>query len=197
MRFSKHPRSPASQPRSAGRSPTTNPDGELAEILDQVESLSDDEIAALLARTSEPPPPAPPERLLTDDLMREVNDARATEGSVPKAAIQRFYDAVNGQLDAGVAREYSFFLNYGYAADGQSERAVHQLPSKALNRNGIQLVLEVIGDCELEGRRVLDVGCGRGGTIAVLQRFFSPGETVGLDLSPVAIEFCRRTHIYP
>jgi acyl transferase domain-containing protein/SAM-dependent methyltransferase len=175
---------------------TTNPDGELAEILDQVENLSDDEIAALLAEDSGPPPPTPPERLLTDNLMSEVNDTWATEGSV-KAAIQRFYDAVNGQLDAGVAREYSFFLNYGYTADGRSERSVHQLPIKALNRNGIQLVLEVVGDCELEGRRILDVGCGRGGTIAVLQRFFSPGETVGLDLSPVAIEFCRRTHIYP
>ena len=89
------------------------------------------------------------------------------------------------------------FLNYGYAVDGRSERAVHQLPSKALNRNGIQLVLEVIGDCELAGRRVLDVGCGRGGTIAVLHRFFSPGEMVGVDLSPVAIEFCRRVHKYP
>ena len=172
------------------------PDEALAEILDQVESLSDDEIAVLLAETSQPPPPAPPERLLTHDLVREVKIGRATEGS-SKAAIQRFYDAVNGQLDAGVAREYSFFLNYGYVADGKSERAAHLLPSKALNRNGIQLVLEVIGDCELEGRRVLDVGCGRGGTIAVLQRYFSPGESVGLDLSPVAVEFCRRTHTYP
>jgi phthiocerol/phenolphthiocerol synthesis type-I polyketide synthase E len=173
-----------------------SPSGELAEILDQVEGLSDDEIAALLTESSEPPPAPPPERLLTDDLMRQLKSGRATEGSA-KAAIQRFYDAVNGQLDAGVAREYSFFLNYGYVADGRSDRAVHQLPSKALNRNSIQLVLEVIGDCELEGRRVLDVGCGRGGTIAVLQRYFSPGETVGLDLSPAAIEFCRRTHTCP
>jgi SAM-dependent methyltransferase len=128
--------------------------------------------------------------------MRDVNGARATEGSA-KPAIQRFYDAVSSQLNTGDAREYSFFLNYGYVADGRNEHAVHQLPSKALNRNGIQLVLEVIGNCELDGRRVLDVGCGRGGTIEVLHRFFSPGETVGLDLSPVAIDFCRRTHRYP
>ena len=174
----------------------TIPNGELAEILDQVESLSDDEIAALLAESPEQPPSAPRERLLTHDLMRDVNGARATEGSA-KPAIQRFYDAVSSQLNTGDAREYSFFLNYGYVADGRNEHAVHQLPSKALNRNGIQLVLEVIGNCELDGRRVLDVGCGRGGTIEVLHRFFSPGETVGLDLSPVAIDFCRRTHRYP
>jgi SAM-dependent methyltransferase len=133
--------------------------------------------------------PAPPERLLTGDLVRELGD-----GAPVQAAVRRFYDAVNGQLDAGVARDYAHFLNYGYAADGRSERAVHTLPRDALNRNCVQLVLELVGDCELVGRRVLDVGCGRGGAIAVLHRFFAPRELVGLDLSPAAIAFCRRAH---
>ena len=132
-----------------------------------------------------------PERLLTDDLMHELGD-----GVPAKAVIRRFYDTVNGQLDAGVAREYAHFLNYGYAADGRSECAVHTLPRNALNRNCVQLVLELVGECELAGLRVLDVGCGRGGTIAVLQRFCAPRELVGLDLSPAAIAFCRRAHTF-
>jgi len=168
----------------------------LAEILDQVESLSDEEIAALLVKTSEPPPPQSAERLLTGEIVHELNRGRATDGSA-KVAIQRFYDAVNGQLDAGIVGEHAFFLNYGYVADGRSERAVHRLSGRELNRNGAQLVLEVAGDCQLAGQRLLDVGCGRGGTIAVLHRFFSPSEIVGVDLSPVAIEFCRRTHDFP
>lgn len=171
------------------------PSGDLAEILDQVERLSDEDVAALLVETPEPPPPSP-ERLLMGDAISAIHRSRATDGFAVKEAIQRFYDAVNAQLDTGIAGEYALFLNYGYVADGRSERSIHQLPSRVLNRNGIQLVLEVVGDCELAGRRVLDVGCGRGGAIAVLHRFFSPGKIVGLDLSPGAIDFCRRVHNY-
>jgi ubiquinone/menaquinone biosynthesis C-methylase UbiE len=52
-------------------------------------------------------------------------------------------------------------------------------------------VLEVIGDCDLSGRRVLDVGCGRGGTVSVITQYFEPGSVCGLDLAPAAIQFCR------
>ena len=173
------------------------PSEALAEILDQVEHLSDKEIADLLVETSGPPSPASTEHLLTGDIIHAIDCSRATDGSSAKAAIQRFYDTVNGQLDAGPAGQYAFFLNYGYAADGRSERAKHQLPERTLNRNSIQLILEVVGDCELSDKRVLDVGCGRGGTITVMHRFFAPEVIVGLDLSPGAIEFCRRAHAYP
>ncbi|MBV9998816.1 MAG: SDR family NAD(P)-dependent oxidoreductase [Verrucomicrobia bacterium] len=178
------------------------PSEDLAEILDQVEHLSDEEVAALLAEAPEPPRPTPssppsPERFLTNDVVHAINRSRATDGLAAKTAIQCFYDSINGQLNAGVASEHALFLNYGYVPDGRGERSVHQLPGRVLNRNRIQLVLEVVGDCELAGRRVLDVGCGRGGAVAVLHQFFSPAKIVGLDLSPGAIEFCRRVHHYP
>jgi phthiocerol/phenolphthiocerol synthesis type-I polyketide synthase E len=41
--------------------------------------------------------------------------------------------------------------------------------------------------------RVLDVGCGRGGTVALLAETFGAVAT-GVDLSPEAIAFCRTTH---
>ena len=40
---------------------------------------------------------------------------------------------------------------------------------------------------------MLDVGCGRGGTTALLAEQFGADAT-GLDLSPEAISFCRKTH---
>ena len=55
----------------------------------------------------------------------------------------------------------------------------------------MRLVLEVIGGCDLSGRRVLDVGCGRGGTVSVITQFFEPASVCGLDLAPAAIQFCR------
>jgi SAM-dependent methyltransferase len=137
-----------------------------------------------------------PADLLTDDLVDGFRTAEleSEPGAAKKAAVRRFYQAVNGQLDASVAHEHALFLNYGYVADGRNERAVIQLPRYAMNRNCVQLVLEVVGDCALKDCAVLDVGCGRGGTISVLDRFFEPRALVGVDLSPAAIEFCRRTH---
>jgi phthiocerol/phenolphthiocerol synthesis type-I polyketide synthase E len=46
---------------------------------------------------------------------------------------------------------------------------------------------------ELEGRAVLDVGCGRGGTVALLAERFG-AQASGVDLAPEAVAFCRRTH---
>lgn len=166
----------------------------MSDLAHRIARLSPAQRRLLERLTTATAAPAPaPAQLLTDDLVADLRD-----GVVPaKAAVQRFYDAVNGQLDAGVAGEYAHFLNYGYAADGRSDRAVHTLPRNALNRNCVQLVLELVGDCELGGLRVLDVGCGRGGTVAVLHRFFAPRELVGLDLSPAAIAFCRGAHLLP
>ncbi len=44
------------------------------------------------------------------------------------------------------------------------------------------------------GRRlaILDAGCGTGGNLAWLARF---GEVYGVDLSPLAVEFCARRHL--
>jgi ubiquinone/menaquinone biosynthesis C-methylase UbiE len=46
------------------------------------------------------------------------------------------------------------------------------------------------------GRRVLDVGCGRGGTVYVIHKFFAAKHITGIDLSSTAISFCKNTHRY-
>jgi ubiquinone/menaquinone biosynthesis C-methylase UbiE len=57
-------------------------------------------------------------------------------------------------------------------------------------------VLELVGDCDLKDRRILDVGCGRGGTVFVIKEFFKPASVQGLDLSRNAIASCRANHHY-
>lgn len=111
-----------------------------------------------------------------------------------KAGYRRFYNSVSAQLDGDLYGDFSFFLNYGFASDGSPEFAAVPLPDHYINRNSVKLVLELIGDCPIAGRRVLDVGCGRGGTAHVLKTFFKPAQVTGLDLSPNAIAFCRRSH---
>lgn len=113
-----------------------------------------------------------------------------------KANYKRFYDAVNTQLDASVFGPFSFFLNYGYLPNLSSQYSRIELPDHFVNKNSVRLVLELIGDCDLKDRRILDVGCGRGGTVFVIKQFFEPRSVQGLDLSPNAIASCRANHCY-
>ena len=122
--------------------------------------------------------------------------AGASEREVKEGYIA-FYNGVTDQLDASPFGAFSFFLNYGYVRGAEKQYAAVELPDHYLNRNSVRLVLETIGDCDVRGLSVLDVGCGRGGTVFVLKEFFEPAQVRGIDLSPHAIEFCRKTHRYP
>jgi phthiocerol/phenolphthiocerol synthesis type-I polyketide synthase E len=122
-------------------------------------------------------------------------DARPpSEPSAVKADYKQFYDAVSSQLNASGFGQFSYFLNYGYVSDGGTDHSVVGLPARFFNKNSVRLVLELIGDCPIDGSEVLDVGCGRGGTIYALKKFFEPATLTGLDLSTTAIEFDRRAH---
>jgi ubiquinone/menaquinone biosynthesis C-methylase UbiE len=114
-----------------------------------------------------------------------------------KAEYRRFYDAVSRQLDSTIFGQFSFFLNYGYCPNHHPQHAPVDVPEHYINKNSVRLVLELIGDCPISGSRVLDVGCGRGGTIHVIKTMFDARTVTGLDLSPQAITFCRQAHADP
>jgi phthiocerol/phenolphthiocerol synthesis type-I polyketide synthase E len=110
-----------------------------------------------------------------------------------KAGYREFYNDVTRRLEQSGMGAASFFLNYGYVSFGNGDEARIDVPERIFNRNSVRLAFELIGDAELNGRRVLDVGCGRGGTVALLAETFG-AKASGVDLSPDAIAFCRRTH---
>jgi SAM-dependent methyltransferase len=109
-----------------------------------------------------------------------------------KQRIQAFYDQINDSLSESIYADDALFFNFGYLPDERPRSARIELPLHWPNRNRIDLVLELIGDCDLDDCDILDVGCGRGGTILTVERFFNPGEVWGLDLSTSAVLFCRR-----
>jgi ubiquinone/menaquinone biosynthesis C-methylase UbiE/acyl carrier protein len=130
----------------------------------------------------------------------EVPAASALEGDAPttaaKASYREFYNDVTRRLEQTGVGDASFFLNYGYISLGNGDEARFEVPDGTFNPSSVRLAFELIGGNDLRGRRVLDVGCGRGGTVALLADRFE-AQATGVDLSPEAIAFCRRAHRLP
>lgn len=110
-----------------------------------------------------------------------------------KTSYREFYNDVTRRLEQSGVGAASFFLNYGYVSLGEGDEAQFEVPAEVFNANSVRLAFELIGGTALKDRGVLDVGCGRGGTIALLVEKFGAVAT-GVDLSPEAIAFCRSTH---
>ncbi|WP_406276817.1 class I SAM-dependent methyltransferase [Nocardia sp. NBC_00881] len=107
-----------------------------------------------------------------------------------KMSLRRMYDDISRRLAASGVGDAATFLNYGYVSVGDGDESKVDVPAHSLNGNSIRLVLELIGTTELDGRTILDVGCGRGGTVGLIAKMFDV-EIVGIDLSPEAVMFCR------
>ena len=72
--------------------------------------------------------------------------------------------------------------------------AVPLAESDEPNRFHIQLYHRVAAQADLEGKRILEVGCGHGGGASYLMRTVRPVSYTGLDLNRAGIAFCRKTH---
>ena len=132
----------------------------------------------------------------TNTALPDAQSFQLDSAGEVKASYRRFYNAVNAQLDTSVFGPFSFFLNYGYVPDFGPQYSRVELPDHFVNKNSVRLVLELLGDCDLKDLRILDVGCGRGGTVFVIKQFFEPRSVRGIDLSPNAIASCRANHLY-
>ncbi len=103
-----------------------------------------------------------------------VPTAMALEGEAPgaaaKASYREFYNDVTRRLERSGVGDASFFLNYGYISLGEGDEARFEVPDLVFNPSSVRLAFELIGGTALQGRRVLDVGCGRGGTVALIGR---------------------------
>ncbi|HTO43046.1 MAG TPA: class I SAM-dependent methyltransferase [Burkholderiales bacterium] len=88
------------------------------------------------------------------------------------------------------------FMNYGH-------RPTHGAAPLALaaedeaDRSCIQLYQTVAGAMDLTGQEILEVGSGRGGGASFVARYLRPSRVVGVDLSPLAVAFCRARHRMP
>lgn len=89
------------------------------------------------------------------------------------------------------------FMNYGYAPLEDGANGVELLPADESERYSIQLYDHGARQTEIEGKEVLEVGCGRGGGASYITRYMRPKHYTGVDLSTSGINFCNSYYRIP
>lgn len=84
------------------------------------------------------------------------------------------------------------FLNYGYL---QPDETFDWLDDADLEQKcSTNLIHFLLAGTDLRGKKILEIGSGRGGNCSYLKRYAQAGQVVGLDFCPAHIEFCTRAH---
>ena len=83
------------------------------------------------------------------------------------------------------------FMNYGYSKDNHK---IELKETDEKNRYSIQLYHLVATGVDIEGKDILDVGCGRGGGLSYIYRYLSPNFVTGVDLNKKAINCCNKKY---
>lgn len=82
------------------------------------------------------------------------------------------------------------FMNYGYESlNGDAKPELKK--EDEINRYCIQLYDHVVNKADLKGKKVLEVGSGRGGGASYISRYFEPKSYIGMDISKSSISFCN------
>ncbi len=81
-------------------------------------------------------------------------------------------------------------MNYGYAYPGDSRISLEI--GNGSERYSLQLYHHVATGISLEGKHVLEVGCGRGGGASYIARYLRPQRMVGVDIVAPAIRFAQK-----
>ena len=129
------------------------------------------------------------QRLIT--ALPEAQSLLVEPGSAPRVWNHLLYGTVHERLGTPL------FMNLGYAdTDGRFEK-LRLLESDEPYRLFIQLYERTIGGLPLQGRDILEVGCGAGGGAYYLSRYHHPGTLHGIDLVEKNVGACRRLDCGP
>ncbi|MBN1981605.1 MAG: class I SAM-dependent methyltransferase [Chitinivibrionales bacterium] len=111
---------------------------------------------------------------------------------VPKYAIKRSWRKIYQRIADETSSERLFFMNYGYEPiyDFDLKPSLEARDEKY--RCMIQLYHHLVSKIETRGKKFLEVGSGRGGGCDYIQRYFSPVQVFGIDISKKAIELAKK-----
>lgn len=110
-----------------------------------------------------------------------------------KSRHARNFDDLNDAFAGEPFDAHLRFLNFGYRPLDSEGRLGPRLGAAFPNRDSAQLLFQVIGDAEIDGRDIVEIGCGRGGNLWLLRRTHEPASVTGVDLSARCIDFARES----
>ena len=85
------------------------------------------------------------------------------------------------------------FMNFGYVYEDDKDSPVLEKTDE-LDRYFIQLYDHLIKDLNVENKKILEVGSGRGGGANYISKYYKPLSYVGIDISQNAIDFSNRVN---
>lgn len=86
------------------------------------------------------------------------------------------------------------FMNYGYADLDPAKKSLILNNADEANRYAIQMYHHVASAIDLHDQDVVEIGSGRGGGAAYVNRTFKPKSTTGVDISKNAVDFCNKSY---
>lgn len=89
------------------------------------------------------------------------------------------------------------FMNYGYAPPTTEPALVLKNPQDEQNRLFIQLYHHVLSGVNLGGKKVLEVGSGRGGGCDFVARYLAPDTLTGVDFAKNAVDLSNQFNQMP
>lgn len=81
------------------------------------------------------------------------------------------------------------FMNFGYSDSGQIIKLDAHDES---NRYSVQLYHHLASAVNIANKDIIEIGCGRGGGLEYITRYYLPASAKGIDLDKWAIAFCNR-----
>jgi SAM-dependent methyltransferase len=114
--------------------------------------------------------------------------ASLSEGEILRGTSQNF-EVLNAHVAGSSYAKHLRFLNFGYEALPGEPVPGPKLPVAFPNKDSARLLFALVGDTDLSGARVLDVGCGRGGNVWLLGRTYELAHAVGCDLTFGSVAF--------
>jgi ubiquinone/menaquinone biosynthesis C-methylase UbiE len=89
------------------------------------------------------------------------------------------------------------FMNYGYAPIGKESTLILSREDDEKNRLFIQLYQHILFEITLTGKKILEIGSGRGGGSDYIARYYQPAQVIGVDFSSNAVALANRFYNIP